>query len=198
MVLESRLEEVKTLLGCKSSLDFVLIYFVGAFDNNPFVAPFDQNRNALCLPIESGNSEILLVHELTHIVHAKTANLTLGWQRTIALTILEEGLATRVSKFLVPGEEDERYIEHKKDWLTSCMGKKEEIFKGIFPYLDDDSSETVYKFTIGKGTTNQEREAYYVGWELVNTLLKQGVSFKELARIEEKDIPILFKDLLIS
>lgn len=189
---------MKALLGCGSSLDFVVIYFVGTFDNNPFVAPFDQDRIALCLPIESGSSEILLVHELTHIVHAKTASLTSHWQRTIALTILEEGLATRVSKFLVPGEADERYIEHKENWLTSCIGKKEEIFKGILPYLEDDSSETVYKFTIGKGVTNHEREAYYAGWEMVDTLLKQGVSFNELARIKEKDIPILFKNLLIS
>lgn len=189
--LESRLEEVKALLGCGSGLDFV-----GTFDNNPFVAPFDQDRIALCLPIESGSSEILLVHELTHIVHAKTASLTSHWQRTIALIILEEGLATRVSKFLVPGEADERYIEHKENWLTSCIGKKEEIFKGILPYLEDDSSETVYKFTIGKGVTNHEREAYYAGWEMVDTLLKQGVSFNELARIKEKDIPILFKKLI--
>lgn len=196
--LESRLEEVKALLGCEGNLDFVVIYFVGAFDNNPFLAPFDQDRIAVCLPIESGSSDILLVHELTHIVHAKTANLTPHWQRTIALTIMEEGLATRVSQFLVPGEADERYIEHKENWLSSCIGKKEEIFKGILPYLEDDSSETVYKFTIGKGTMKHEREAYYAGWEMVNTLLKKGVTFEELASIQEKDLPVLFKNLMIS
>jgi uncharacterized protein YjaZ len=131
----------------------------------------------------------LLAHELTHIVHSRTADLTAGWERTIASTILREGLATQVSKAIVQGEADELYIENESNWLKSCEAKREEIINGIFPYLEESSSETVYKFTIGNGTTNHEREAYYVGWEFVKLFLEEGVIFEDLAKIKEEDIP---------
>jgi hypothetical protein len=183
------LTKVKELLGYDQSIEFVVVYFVGGFENNPFVAPFDGDRLALCLPIENGESDIILAHELTHIVHTQTANLTAEWERTIAATILQEGLATRVSQFIVPGHPEELYIEHKKGWLQSCKENRAEIISGIFPFLEYSSSEAVTMFTFGNGTTNHEREAYYVGWELVNFLLDQGVTFKEMASVQEKDIP---------
>jgi uncharacterized protein YjaZ len=52
--------------------------------------------------IENGDSEILLAHELTHIVHASTAKLSGGWERKIATLIIQEGLATRISKEIIP------------------------------------------------------------------------------------------------
>ena len=188
-IVRDSLTKVKELLGYDQPIDLVVVYFVGGFENNPFVAPFDGERLALCLPIENGDSEIILAHELTHIVHTQTANLTAEWERTIASTILQEGLATQVSKFLVPGHQDEEYIEHKKGWLQSCKEKRAGIINGIFPYLDDASSKAVTMFTFGNGTTNHEREAYYVGWELVEFLLAQGVTFKEMASLQEADIP---------
>ncbi len=183
------LSKVKTLLSYAQPIDFVVVYFVGGFENNPFVAPFDDGRLALCLPIELRNSDITLAHELTHVVHNYTANLTAEWERTIASTILQEGLATRVSQFLVPGHPDELYIEHRKGWLQSCKENRREIIRGIYPYLEESSSEAVTRFTFGKGTTNHDREAYYVGWEMVNFLLTQGDTFVEMASIQEKDIP---------
>jgi hypothetical protein len=183
------LTKVKKLLGYEQPIHLVVVYFVGGFENNPFVAPYDQERLALCLPIENGDSDILLSHELTHIVHSQTAKLTAGWERTIASTILQEGLATQVSKFLVPGHPDEFYLEHKKGWLQSCKENRAAIMNGIYPYLQDSSSKAVTTFTFGNGTTNHEREAYYAGWEFVSLLLAQGVTFKEMASVQEKDIP---------
>ncbi|MGE7600460.1 DUF2268 domain-containing putative Zn-dependent protease [Lysinibacillus fusiformis] len=186
---ENCLKEVKTLLGYDKPINLVLIYFVGGFENNAFVAPYDQDRLALCIPIECGDSDITLSHELTHVVHSKTANLTPNWERTIASTILQEGLATQVSKFIVPGKPDEKYIEHKQEWFNSCKLVREEIIKGIVPYLDDSSSEIITKFTFGTGTTNHDREVYFVGWEIVTALLEQGVTFKEIASVQEEEIP---------
>lgn len=183
------LTKVKTLLGYNQPINLIVVYFVGGFENNPFVAPFDDERLALCLPIENGDSDIYLSHELTHIVHTHTAHLTNSWERTIASTILQEGLATQVSKYLVPDEADELYIEHKKGWLESCRGNKSEIIAGIIPFLEESSAEIVMKFTFGNGTTNKEREAYFVGWEIVQFLIAKGVTFKEIASIKEEDIP---------
>lgn len=194
-IVRDSLIKVKALLGYDQPIDLVVVYFVGGFENNPFVAPFDEERLALCLPIENGDSDIILAHELTHIVHTQTANLTAEWERTIASTILQEGLATQVSKFLVPGHQDELYIEHKKGWLHSCKENKAEIINGIFPFLDDASSKSVTMFTFGNGTTNHEREAYYVGWEIVYFLLAQGVTFKDIAIVQEKNIPNYLRDI---
>ncbi|UCZ51544.1 DUF2268 domain-containing putative Zn-dependent protease [Bacillus shivajii] len=187
--IENYLTEVKTLLGCKEQINIVVIYFVGGFENNAFVAQYDKERLALCLPIECGESNIILAHELTHIVHSKIARFTGEWERTIASTILQEGLATQVSKHIVPGEPVGHYIEHKKGWLDSCKLMKEKIIKGIFPYLNDSSPEVINKFTFGTGTTNNDREVYFVGWQLVNFLLEKGKTFRQIARIQEGDIP---------
>ena len=194
-IIRDYLTRVKALLAYDQPIDLVVVYFVGGFENNPFVAPFDEERLALCLPIENGDSDILLSHELTHIVHAQTANLTAEWERTIASTILQEGLATQVSKFIVAGHPDEQYIEHKKGWLESCRENRVKIIDGILPFLDDDSSKAVTMFTFGNGTTNHEREAYYVGWELVHSLLVQGVTFKEIASVQENDIPNYVREI---
>lgn len=188
------LKKIKTLFGYEETINLVIIYFVGAFENNAFVAPYDKNRLALCLPIENGSSNIMLAHELTHIVHSNTADLSADWERTIASTIIQEGLATQVSKFLVPGNPDEDYIEHKNGWFESCKQNRINILKGIYSYLDDSSSETVTKFTFGTGTTNTEREAYYVGWEVVEHLLERGLTFEEIANIQEKDIPNFIRE----
>ena len=187
--IDQHLVKIKSLLGYEQPINLVLIYFVGGFDNNPFVALYDQERIALCLPIETEVSDITLPHELTHIVHSKTAGLKVEWERTIGSLVLQEGLATQVSKYLIPGKEDKHYVEHKDGWFDSCQSKREQILNGIFPYLNDSTTETLVKFTFGTGTTNTEREAYFAGWEIVSALLEEGITFKEIASIQETQIP---------
>lgn len=193
---EFYLNEVKQLLGCDMDIDMVLIYFVGAFDHNPFVAPYSDGRIALCLPIEGDEEDIVLVHELTHIVHSRTTDFSTNWERSVGTIILQEGLAMQVSKYLIPGKLDEVYTEYKKGWLEDCRKHSESILKGILPYLEESSYEKVYQFTIGQGTTGNEREAYFVGWELVSALLKKGMSFKEIAKIKETDMPETIRRLI--
>lgn len=183
------LNEIMSLLNCHEPINLVVIYYVGAMENNAFVAPYDEKRVALCLPVEEGITDITLVHELTHVVHSKTANLSAAWERTIASTIMQEGLATQISKYLVPGKPDYDYIEYTVGWLDSCESNKNEIFKGAYPFLNDSSAEAVEKFTFGTGTTSHEREAYYIGWEIVKLLLNKGISFSEMANVQEQDIP---------
>lgn len=191
------LNKIKSLVRYDGSVKLVIIFFVGGFENNAFVTAYDNERVALCLPVEDkGITDIILSHELTHIVHSYTANLSMNWERTIASTILQEGLATRVSKHLVPGYKDEDYIiEHRTGWYESCNQKRIDILKGIYSYLDDSTSESVTKFTFGPGTTNTEREAYYSGWKVVEYLLESGRTFTEIAHIQEKDMPNFIREI---
>ncbi|MGN4443520.1 DUF2268 domain-containing putative Zn-dependent protease [Bacillus cereus group sp. MYBK79-1] len=196
-IIETYLKEVKKLLNCKENICITVVYFVGAFDDNPFVAPTYDGGVALCLPIENGTAEsqIMIAHELTHIVHAKTANLSNSWQCSIGSTVLQEGLATQVSKYLVPGHKVESYIEHYEGWFSSCQSVRDEILTGIYPYLHKSSPEYSMKFTFGKGTTNHYREAYFAGWEIVGILLENGKSFREIASIQENEIPAFLEFL---
>src|SRR5690625_281127 len=197
--LERIFSDVKDLLGCKKEIPFVIIFFVGAFDNSAFTAPYNEDKSMLCLPVEKPLSDIVVAHELTHIVHAEMASLKLSWERPVAELVLQEGLALHASKHIVPGEKEEAYFELRAEqgWLQSCRKDKTEILNGIIPYLSDSKGETVEKFTFGTGTVGHKREAYYVGWEFVDAELKKGVSFEQLASIKQKDIPTYVKENIL-
>ncbi|GGJ53667.1 hypothetical protein GCM10008938_44640 [Deinococcus roseus] len=180
------------LLEAPGPVALQVITFVGNFEANPFVVP-QEDLTFLALPIEVPLElyQILLPHELTHVVHHSFGKLTPSWERSIAQVVLEEGLATRVSQQLFPGQPETRYIEMQQSpgWLARCREQSAEIFAGILPFLSEDQSEVVFQFTMGQGTTALEREAYFVGWELVGRLLQDGRSFAELARIPAEDLP---------
>lgn len=187
------LSMVKSVLGCKEDIHLTVVYFVGAFEGNPFVAPISENEYAVCLPVETEITDIFLAHELTHIVHGVTANLAMRWERPIAEIIVQEGLATHVSKLLNPGLKDGDYINHRPDWLEECEKNRETILKGVVPFLEDSTSEAAFKFTMGNGASGFEREAYFAGWEFVKKLLENGVTFEQIAKTQEKDIPSFVK-----
>src|SRR5699024_903561 len=79
--IEKIFTEIKTLLGCDVDIPFVIVFFVSTFNNSAFVAPYDEHKSMLCLPVENQLSDIIVVHELTHIVHAETASLEMNWER---------------------------------------------------------------------------------------------------------------------
>lgn len=186
----SVLEKVKETLNCSEIVEFSVLYFVGFFENNAFVAP-NGDKLVLCLPIENDTSELyddmILAHELTHIVHYKIQKSTASWIRPLSFLILEEGLAMRVSKEVVSGLSDYQYITNKEEWYKECTDSHSEIVKGILPYVTEESSEVLFNFTMGAGTTNHEREAYYVAWKIYDRFLKQGFSLSELARISQEE-----------
>jgi hypothetical protein len=187
--LYNSMKELKQLLGCDEDISIAVLYYVGAFEGNAFVAPYSDGRLALCLSVETGSSDIVLAHEMTHIIHSKTANLSMEWERSIASTVLQEGLAMRASQQIVPGYPDEAYAEFKPGWLETAALNETAILSGILPYLEDSSTEAVERFVFGKGTAGIEREAYYAGWVLVAALLNEGVSFQEIASIPEDQMP---------
>jgi hypothetical protein len=194
--IKTLLSEIKSLLHYQQSIDLVVIYFVGGFEGNGFVTVSDKKKLVLCLPVEGISSDVLLAHELTHIVHAKKANLSGEWERSIASVIMQEGLAMHVSEIMVPGMRNEDYVEHYAGWLDECYVNRERILKGIQPYLNKSDSDTVMKFTMGTGTSGIQREAYFVGWELVKYLLNKGHTISELASVVEQDIPNYIEDAL--
>lgn len=186
--IQQDLSRIKSVLAHNESIDVVLLFFVGAFDGNAFAAPYGENRIAICLPIEDGENQIVIVHELTHLVHGKITGFTANWERPVASLIVQEGLATQLSKYLVPGYKDEAYVEAQEGWLQECCKEALQIVQGIRPYLEECSAERVFQFTMGTGTTGKVREGYFAGWKLIGDMLENGWSFADIARIKEADM----------
>ena len=92
------------------------------------------------------------------------------------------------SKIIIPNHQDSHYTDFEKGWLNSCEKDIKLILKGIRPYLKESSSEMVAKFTIGLGENNHRREAYYIGWVLVDHILKQGFSLEHIASLSEETL----------
>src|SRR5699024_6071661 len=197
--LESIFAEIKSLLGSDEDIPFVIVFFVSAFDNSAFVAPYNEHKAMLCLPIENQLSDIIVVHELTHIVHSEIASLEMNWESPIAEIVLQEWLALHVSKHLVPGERDEAYIEIgvEPGWLQYCHEHRTKILNGITNYLSESNGVLIEKFLFGTVASVHKREDFNAGFELVNIKLKKGVSFKQLVSIKPMDVPSYVKNKLI-
>lgn len=177
------LTEIKTALGYDGPVDVVLVFFVGAFDGNAFVAPCGGGRVAVCLPVEEGEDDVKIAHELTHLVHGRITGSDMSWERSVASLIFQEGLATQLSRRIVPGHDDEVYVEHRAGWLRECDADATKILRGIAPHLGDCSGESVHRFTMGDGASGHEREGYYADWHLIGDMLNDGWSFADLARV---------------
>ena len=186
--IQQQLSRIKSALEYNEAVDVGLLFFVGAFDENAFATPYGENRIAVCLPIENGENQITMVHELIHLVHGKIIGSAMSWERPVASLVVQEGLATQLSKYLVPGHKDEIYVAAQEGWLQECCKDAKQILQGLKPYLQECSEERIVQFTMGAGTTGKAREGYFAGWKLIGDMLEGGWSFAEIARIREEDM----------
>jgi Predicted Zn-dependent protease (DUF2268) len=181
---EAVLAKVASLLGLEGPFEMQVTAYVGAFDGNAFTAAQGHlPMVAVPLEMDAGQRALVFPHEMTHAVHIATAKLSGGWERSIAETIMQEGLAMHVAQTVVPGRDVRDYIEHKPGWYDAAMAKSDAILRGLQPDLEKSDSPTVFRYTMGTGNTGTEREAYVAGWLVVGQLLKEGKSFREIARI---------------
>ncbi|MBT2642416.1 hypothetical protein J7I80_09270 [Bacillus sp. ISL-41] len=190
--IKDKLGEVKQVLGFNDDITLLLLFFVGNFEGNAFIAPTEEGNIALCFPIETQSyrdSEILLLHELAHVVHSHKADHSAGWERSIASVIIQEGIAMHTSKVLAPGRKLVEYIGNDDQWLTLCNEKELEILSGAIPFLEKSDSESVFRFTVGEGICGFQNEAYFIGWKLVEHLLENGMSLSDLAGFHERELP---------
>lgn len=183
------LRSVASLLEA-DSLTVRLIAYVGGLEKNAYFYAHEGTLNVV-VPVEADPEwrETTLAHEFTHAVHHRLAGFSEGWERSIARTLFAEGLAMRVTQALFPDLPGESFVEHRPGWLAEAESRREEILRGILPALRARDSETVMRFTMGRGATGIEREAYYAGWIVLDHLLQRGWTLADLARLSEEEIP---------
>jgi len=180
---EGQVRAVADLLELDKPLKLVIFAYVGMFEGNAFTAE-NNGEVTVALPIEDApeHRAIAAAHELTHAVHIALGPLR-GSGRPLAMLALAEGLAAHVSKALVPGGREERYVEFTPGWLAQARAHEADILNGIRPFLSATDGETVFRFTLAKGPAGLEREAYYAGWRVVGQWLAEGHTFAQIARI---------------
>lgn len=185
------LRRIVALLGCREHTEVRLVAFVGTFDENAFQTTTADGTPAIAIPVEAGDARRAAVHELTHAVHRGSgcANITSGYQQTLAELVVSEGLAMRVVEALLPGHEERYYISASQRWLDSARARRPAILRGVHDHLGE--AGVAQRFTYGTGTTGLSREAYYAGWEIVGALLHGGTSLHQIATTPPDQLPRL-------
>ena len=130
-----------------------------------------------------------MTHEFTHALQIGMGSFSGNFKRTVGAIVLTEGLASRVTQKLFPDRPETDSIEFTRGWLKQAEQHRVEILRGIHPFLTSDKPDDIERFTIGPGPTGLEREAYYVGWLAIGDWLAHGMSFADIARIPEKEMP---------
>ena len=195
---EATVHAVAELLRPDKAASVRLLAYVGGFEGNAFTAA-GAGRITVAIPIEMSPDRraLTMTHEFTHAVQIAMGSVAGGWERSVGTAALEEGLAMRVTEKLFPGRPAKDIVfEFTPGWLVQAISRRREILRGIRPYLQSDKNEDVMRFTIGHGPAGLEREAYYAGWEVVGYWLDQGMSFAEIARIPEKEMPARVADAI--
>lgn len=184
------LRAVAAVLKPDKPVEVDVIAYVGAFDGNAFSYGQD-GKPTVAVPLEMDERQraAILPHEMTHAVHIVIAGLSGGWERSIAATLMQEGLAIHVAREVVPDRALAELIEYTPGWWAAVQPKRREILQGILPVLEARDSETVFRFTMGEGPNGFEREAYAAGWWVVEQLRKEGMRLADIARIPEADMP---------
>jgi len=188
------LRKVAQLLNVEDPVRVRLVAYVGAFDNNAFAAN-DEGVPTVSFPVEmpANQRRVTLAHELSHAVHMQTAGLSGGWERSIAATMIQEGLAMHVAREVAPGRPLADYVEHTPGWWNQVQPKRRFILRALLPVLDKSDSDIVFRFTIGPGPNGLEREAYAAGWWVIEHLRRRGMSLAEIARVPEAKMPQLVR-----
>jgi hypothetical protein len=190
-------DTIAQLLELEQPLHVQLTLYVGALEGNAYtIAP--DSVPIVALPLEGPPEQrtLLAAHELTHAVHFGTAHLPGGWERSIAQTVLSEGLAMRTTQRVHPGLPDAAYTEYHAGWLREADARRRAILTGIRGSLSARDGATVARFIYGTGSTGVEREAYYVGWLVVGELLERGMSLADVARIPVDRMPTVVGDAI--
>lgn len=191
---QASLDAVCEVLHFDGDLTVECVLFVGNFENNAFAFTMND-MSRVHFPVETAEyRKVTMAHEFAHVVHDRLCGVG-GYVIPIAVLAMKEGIAMHTSKAVVPGEPDSVYNSMTEPaWLDRCGAKHRAILEGIQPFLTEASEAAMGRFTMGTGTTGEEREVYYVGWHVVGHLLRQGRTLGELARLPESDIIAVIRE----
>jgi len=184
------LQSVAALLKPGKPVDITILSYIGGFEDNAFTNVTNEGI-VVSIPRESPTitRELLMTHEFTHAVQISMGYLSGGYIRSIGAIVVSEGLACRVTQSLHPNLGDGSFIELTPGWLKKCEDRESEILKDVKAHLRSSDPNDIMKYTMGKSDLGIDREAYYAGWVVVQHWRTKGLTFAQIARLPEKDMP---------
>ena len=159
--------------------------FVGLGGSNAYTTYKEKPGVAFCIEritSEETGLRTLIAHEFGHVIH-HSLTLRVGvkegdidWQSP-STWLIQEGIAIYLSTQVVEAEQDVYFaFQRDEEWLVFAEENKEGIIAKFQKDLVESSSHEVYKewFSINGGEHfGYTRLAYYIGYEMVRTLVKR-------------------------
>ncbi|MCA0969709.1 hypothetical protein LCM20_03760 [Halobacillus litoralis] len=193
---QRRLQEAKEILSVDDPVAIHLLFFVAAFETDPFILKENEERYMICFPTELPAIDFRLTQELARTIHAQTSGMAPSHTRTLAQLIFQEGVSLHTAHQLL--DEEKRNEAFPFFHNDGCTREPNRIIMNILPHLNRRDYEALYSFTNGKGASGFEKEANYTGWNLVQYLLDQGVPLNELVSIQAEDVDVFVERTLYS
>jgi hypothetical protein len=165
---------VREALGVAPDPEPLHVLMVGTYSANVLVGRLGDDVAVFhCLEwfqSEEG-SRVLVAHEDAHAWH-ETVLGSRPPQDDAAWMAFSEGLATRVSREVVPGRPDDDYFwfghEGFEDWLPWCREHRDELLARLRDELDEEGTAEAF---FGSGLVEKRwRVGYYLADELVGGL----------------------------
>ncbi len=187
---QATLDRVTALLAPDRPVHMTLLVYVGGLESNAFTVAKD-GVPTVAIPVEASPFDRgpAMAHEFTHAVQISMGTMAGGWVRTVGETVLAEGLAMRTAQALYPDRPAASFVALAPGWLARCDARRDRILGDVRTALPSSRSDDVMRFTMGTGPAGVDREAYYVGWIVVDWWLHHGLTLADIARIPEADAP---------
>lgn len=183
------LARVAVALGLEKDARLRLVTIVSGFENNAYA--YRADMPVLVIPLEASAEGLpmRLAHEGTHAVHMLISGVSGQWERSVAATILQEGLAMHTACEVLKGRAVHECVGGGQMAWERAMANRRKMLESVRADLDRADSATVAKYTLGMGNTGQRREAYALGWWVIERMRADGETLPQLARIKESDMP---------
>ena len=169
-----------------------VVLLVGAHTANGWVAEH-QGKRSLFLALEYLGTppydDVLVVHELSHVVQAQLSPATAARTYAASLAAMVEGAATATSRLLRPGHTDSAYLwmdEDHQNWLDECNISAGAIASLLLRHADtpDDDEAVASLFRNREGAGIPARAGYWAGDQIAHTMLQDGGNLRDLLSME--------------
>lgn len=189
------------LLSADQDLQVVLM--VGTGHSNAWVKPVDGVPVlfvALELLPPADLDDLLVIHELVHVVHMRKLLPVWTEQPELAnhlgLRVWLEGLAVAATRELLPGRPDHHYLfVDDETWIAQCRAAAPNLVPTLLSNLDVCDAALAYSLV---GVTEDQpwpsRAGYWVGDLVVSELLTVGTPLSTLMAWGPGQVTRAFKD----
>ncbi len=194
-VAERRAEEVLRAaeadfrdLGLLFDDDLHAVLMVGGGSSNGWVAEH-EGRRVLFLALEMlgmpPHDDVLIVHELTHVVQGQLCEAARARTFTSSFAVFTEGAAVASTRRIRPGLSDSAYLwmdEDHHDWVSQCQYAAPGIAAMVLEHLDSpaDADAVAPLLRNRSGEALPPRSGYWAGDQIAGQMLNHGYALTDV------------------